>query len=195
MRRALGLVLGTAAGALVVLILTGSREESLLFAEDGVKQTAYVKASVPGEGDQFGAAVALSADGTTMAIGATGEGSASRGVNGDQKNDDADDSGAVYVYVRNNKGEWTPQAFLKASNADSLDQFGTNLAISADGNTLVVGAYSYSTIVYAMVFGMVLWNDRLTALEWAGIAVIVASGIIAMRVEKKEQIEEAGFES
>ena len=75
-----------------------------------------------------------------MAVGATGEGSASRGVNGDQKNNDADDSGAVYVYVRS-KGAWTPQAFLKASNADSLDQFGTNVALSADGNTLVVGAY------------------------------------------------------
>ena len=63
------------------------------------------------------------------------------------------------------------------------------------GNTLVVGAYSYSSIVFAMVFGMVLWNDRLTPLEWAGIAVIVAAGLMAMRVEKKEQIEEAGFES
>ena len=63
------------------------------------------------------------------------------------------------------------------------------------GNTLVVGAYSYSTIVFAMVFGILLWNDRLTALEWAGIAVIIGSGIMAMRVEKKEQVEEAGFES
>jgi drug/metabolite transporter (DMT)-like permease len=63
------------------------------------------------------------------------------------------------------------------------------------GNTLVVGAYSYSTIVFAMVFGMLLWNDRLSPLEWAGIAVIVASGLLAMRVEKKEQVEEAGFES
>jgi drug/metabolite transporter (DMT)-like permease len=63
------------------------------------------------------------------------------------------------------------------------------------GNTLVVGAYSYSTIVFAMAFGILLWNDRLTALEWAGIAVIIASGILAMRVEKKEQVEEAGFES
>ena len=62
------------------------------------------------------------------------------------------------------------------------------------GNTLVVGAYSYSTIVFAMAFGMILWNDRLSPLEWGGILVIVASGMIAMRVEKKEQIEEAGFD-
>ena len=63
------------------------------------------------------------------------------------------------------------------------------------GNTLVVGSYSYSTIVIGMAYGMILWSDRLTPLEWGGIAVIVASGILAMRVEKKEQIEEAGFES
>jgi FG-GAP repeat len=140
MRRALGCVFVTAASALVVLILVGNREASSLIAADVVSETAYIKAPTPGDGDQFGTAVALSADGTTMAVGATGEGSASRGINGDQKNNDADDSGAVYVYVRN-KGEWTPQAFLKASNADSLDQFGTNVALSADGNTLVVGAY------------------------------------------------------
>jgi drug/metabolite transporter (DMT)-like permease len=63
------------------------------------------------------------------------------------------------------------------------------------GNTLVVGAFSYSTIVFATVATIVLWDDRLTPLEWAGMAVIIGSGIIAMRVEKKEQVEEAGFES
>ena len=63
------------------------------------------------------------------------------------------------------------------------------------GNTLVVGALSYSTIVFATAATIVLWNDRLLPMEWAGMAVIVASGIIAMRVEKKEQVEEAGFEN
>ncbi len=63
------------------------------------------------------------------------------------------------------------------------------------GNTLVVGTFSYSTIIFATAATIVLWNDRLVALEWAGMAVIVLSGVIAMRVEKKEQIAEAGFES
>ena len=63
------------------------------------------------------------------------------------------------------------------------------------GNTLVVGALSYSTILFATGFTLVLWHERLRTLEWLGIGVIVASGIIAMRSEKKEQIEEAGFES
>ncbi|MEO5692648.1 MAG: DMT family transporter [Usitatibacter sp.] len=63
------------------------------------------------------------------------------------------------------------------------------------GNTLVVGALSYSAIVFATSYTYIIWNDRLNLLEWGGIAVIIASGILAMRVEKKEQVEEAGFES
>ena len=62
------------------------------------------------------------------------------------------------------------------------------------GNTLVVGALSYSTIVFGALLGLALWQDRPTLLEWAGMAVIVVGGVIAMRVEKKEQVEEAGFE-
>jgi drug/metabolite transporter (DMT)-like permease len=63
------------------------------------------------------------------------------------------------------------------------------------GKTLVVGALSYSSIIFATAATIVLWNDRLTPLEWGGMGIIILSGIIAMRVEKKEQIEEAGFES
>jgi drug/metabolite transporter (DMT)-like permease len=62
------------------------------------------------------------------------------------------------------------------------------------GNTLVVGSFSYSTIVFASLATLAIWQDPLTALEWGGMAVIVLSGLLAMRQEKKEQIEEAGFE-
>ena len=34
------------------------------------RQAAYIKAQIAGEGDQFGAAVALSGDGNTIAVGA-----------------------------------------------------------------------------------------------------------------------------
>ncbi len=63
------------------------------------------------------------------------------------------------------------------------------------GNTLVVGSLSYSTLVFGAIFTFLLWDDRLSALEWAGMGIIILSGIAAMRVEKKEQVEEAGFES
>ena len=63
------------------------------------------------------------------------------------------------------------------------------------GNTLVVGSLSYSTLVFGALATFIVWDERLAPLEWAGMAIIVASGILAMRVEKKEQVEEAGFES
>ena len=109
---------------------------------DGWRQEAYVKASNTGEpedGDNFGYVLGLSADGSTLAVGATGEDGASAGVNGDEGDNSARGAGAVYVFVRENGG-WSQQAYLKASNSDSTDLFGTSLAISDDGDTLVVSA-------------------------------------------------------
>ena len=63
------------------------------------------------------------------------------------------------------------------------------------GNTLVVGSLSYSTIVFSTLFMVTFWEDRLSILGWTGIVVIVASGLLALRVEKNEHVEEAGFES
>jgi drug/metabolite transporter (DMT)-like permease len=63
------------------------------------------------------------------------------------------------------------------------------------GNTLVVGALSYSTIVFAALYTLLIWHDPLEPAAWVGIGIIVASGLLAMRVEKKEQVEEAGFDA
>lgn len=63
------------------------------------------------------------------------------------------------------------------------------------GNTLVVGAFSYSTIVFATVATLLIWSEPIGWIEVAGMAIIVASGVLAMRTEKKEEVEEAGFES
>src|SRR6266705_2462246 len=43
-------------------------------------QRAYIKASNPGAGDQFGTSVALSSDGITLAVGAPGEDSSVTGI-------------------------------------------------------------------------------------------------------------------
>lgn len=51
-----------------------------------------------------------------------------------------DYSGAVYVFSRIDD-RWYQQAFLKASNADRTDFFGASVALSGNGNTLVVGAF------------------------------------------------------
>ena len=46
-------------------------------------QVSYIKASSPGAGDQFGHAIALSGDGTTLAVGAPMNGSSVTGVHDD----------------------------------------------------------------------------------------------------------------
>src|SRR5919108_293261 len=103
------------------------------------KQAAYVKASNPRAGAQFGFAVALSGDGSTLAVGSQMEESAATGINGKQDDHSKFGAGAVYVYTRGVAG-WSQQAYIKASNTDQDDQFGFNVALSADGNTLAVSA-------------------------------------------------------
>ena len=99
---------------------------------------AYLKASNADEGDRFGAAVALSADGNTLAVGATLEESQFPGIDGDQS-DDSFYSGAAYVFTRRDDS-WTQQAYIKASNPGQQDHFGYAIALSLDGDTLAVGA-------------------------------------------------------
>jgi len=115
-----------------------------------LKQTAYLKASNPGMSDHFaeggalpghtGMGVAVSGDGDTIAVGAPHESSSARGINGNENDDSAYNSGAVYVFTRSG-GQWTRQAYVKASNAGGGDHFGSFVALSADGNTMAVAAH------------------------------------------------------
>lgn len=104
---------------------------------------AYVKASNVGDGDLFGTALSLSADGNTLAVGASGEDSSAFGSNGDQASNASANSGAVYVFQRS-AGTWSQGTYLKASNTQPQAQFGSAVALSADGSTLVVGARTES---------------------------------------------------
>jgi hypothetical protein len=103
-------------------------------------QQHYIKASNTGALDRFGWSVALSGDGGTLAVGAHLEDSVAAGVGGDESGDTAPNSGAVYVYTRSGN-DWSQQAYVKASNAGSGDDFGQSLALSFDGDTLAVGAF------------------------------------------------------
>ena len=80
--------------------------------------------------DALGFSVALSADGTTAAVGADG----------------GNGAGAQYVLVfhASSEGSWTttsaPAATLSNSSAGASDDFGFSVALSADGTTALVGA-------------------------------------------------------
>jgi len=128
-------------GAVYVFVRTGNSWE----------QQAYVKASNPDTGAEFGHVVALSADGNTLAVAAVWESSSAKGVNGNQNDRSVPQAGAVYVFTRQND-RWTQQAYIKASNTGEGpapgedygdgDQFGFAMSLSKDGNTLAVGAVS-----------------------------------------------------
>mgnify|MGYP001612493600 CR=1 FL=1 len=57
-----------------------------------------VKASNTGSGDRFGYSVALSPDGSTLAVSAYFEGSAATGIAGNQADNTSLQSGAIYLY-------------------------------------------------------------------------------------------------
>ncbi len=99
------------------------------------EQEAYIKASNTDSNDRFGFRVALAAD--TLAVAARFEDSISTGIDGDESDNSASSSGAVYVFRRLGSG-WEQEAYIKASNTDAGDVFGVSLALSED--TLVVGA-------------------------------------------------------
>jgi hypothetical protein len=109
-----------------------------VFVRNGTNwnQQAYLKPSNTGVWDNFGWSVAIAGD--TVVVGANYEDSNATGVNGQQYDDSAVQSGAAYVFVRSGTN-WSQQAYLKASNTGAYDEFGCAVAVS--GDTLVVGAY------------------------------------------------------
>lgn len=53
------------------------------------------------------------------------------------------------------------------------------------GNTLVVGAFAYSTVVFSALLGWVFFDETLPAIAWLGMAIIVASGLLAKYASSK----------
>ncbi len=91
---------------------------------------AYGKPSVVDADDNFGTAIAM--DGEVLVVGATGEASCSTGVNsGGAADDGCTASGAAYVFRRTDT-TWVQEAYIKASNPNNADLFGSVVAISGD---------------------------------------------------------------
>lgn len=97
-------------------------------------QHAYLKADNAGAEDWFGCAVGVS--GNTVVVGAKWEDSSTTMVNS-VPNEDSGEAGAAYVFLRSGS-TWIHQAYLKASNPNDSDSFGSSVAIS--GETVVIGA-------------------------------------------------------
>jgi hypothetical protein len=105
----------------------GEVGQAYVFAKDAAgwtQQARLIPADLYPE-SRLGSAVALSADGNTAIVGAKG--------------DRSEDSGSVYVFVRAG-AVWSEQAQLSPSDPHPGDEFGNAVAVSADGNTAIVGA-------------------------------------------------------
>jgi hypothetical protein len=84
-------------------------------------QQQKLTASDRGSGDDFGASMALSSDGSTALIGASGQ------------------YGEAYVFVRSGSS-WSQQQELTTTDDAGFDLFGSSVALSSDGNTALIGA-------------------------------------------------------
>ncbi len=79
--------------------------------------------------DTFGTSVAVSADGSTVVVGATGD------------DDKGSNSGSAYIFTKQANGSYLQTQKLLASDGAAGDRFGHSVAVSGDGSTVVAGAY------------------------------------------------------
>lgn len=114
-----------------------------LDTDDTWLQTAYLKATHPGFTDRYGSSLALDDAGTLLVVGAPGESSAATGVLQKAPDDDsANNTGALYTYVRSNSAldSWAEDAFLKSDDKSPPTAIGGSpIALDAAGTWLVVG--------------------------------------------------------
>jgi hypothetical protein len=105
--------------------------EAFLFQRDPTSNkwavTAQFRAAAPRAVDLFGAAAALTA--TTVIIGANGDASGARGIDGDPAGMDAALSGATYLFGLQGS-DYVQSAYIKAFNTDADDCYGHSVAVT-----------------------------------------------------------------
>jgi hypothetical protein len=131
----------------------------------------YIKSSNTGSNDGLGTQVALSADGSTMAVSAPGE---------DGPSNSLPNSGAVYIYRRDGR-KWAQEAMLKSSDGLRDTRLGAkapssyrNMGLSADGSTLAVAAPTRELAGLANA-GAVYVFKRAADSSWSEVAQFSAS--------------------
>ncbi len=136
-----------------------------VFVRNGTtwSEQSFIKAPNARPYNSFGVRLALSGDGNTLAVSAYLEDSAGRGVRPPQiqqfliqsifnawreHKNEAEESGALYVFTRSpstalgaSGAKWTAGAIIKSDNNDAGDEFGSAVAVSGDGHTIVAGAH------------------------------------------------------
>jgi hypothetical protein len=124
----------------------------------------YLKARFPASWDLFGESLALSSNGNVLAVGARGD---DGGVVGDELDESAAGAGAVYVFERTSL-VWAQHSYLKVASPVSGDGFGMSVAMSAEGDDIVVGASSKNDLTGA---AYIFRRDSIT---WSEVAFLEA---------------------
>ena len=117
-------------------------------------ETNKCKSSDGTNSDIFGYSVAVSTDGNTIVAGACG---------------DDGSKGAVYLFQLNGTN-WTQKKFIAYDGANS-DYFGWSIALSSDGNTIVVGAKGDDSSKGAV------YHFRWNGFTWETNKLIVSGGL------------------
>jgi len=135
----------------VAVGVTESPQGDVLIFEQGTLENWVMtqQLSVVGDpGDRFGASIAI--DGNILVVGAPMEdgGSPGTGAPGDPKDNDAHQSGAVYVFEKQ-AGLWILIQYLKSSLIKSNAHFGWSVALA--GDLLVVGAPFHNIMHHSVI--------------------------------------------
>ena len=131
-------------------------------------QNGKLTASDGAAGDYLGSSVSISGDGSTIAVGAPGDGSG---------------AGSVYVFTVPSGG-WASAAGtikLTASDGAAGDGFGSSVSISGDGSTIIVGAHSNDVGAAADAGAAYVFTRPATgwATSSAGVKLTAADGMAA----------------
>ena len=98
-------------------------------AGEGWVQQAFIKSSNSGKEDWFGSRLQISGDGQPAVTAQLENSNARR----DQRQSDrrlAQEAGALYLFSRAGT-TWTQRAYVKGSNTEAFDEFGSSVAVSA----------------------------------------------------------------
>ena len=137
-----------------------------------------------GAGDWFGHAVAISGNGTYLAVGAPREDGGCAAIDEDQCTDLAAsfadnssvDSGAVFIYEKINS-QWFLINYIKPEVIIAGAEFGAALSFNADGNTLAIGAPN-NNIGDSGIFNDDEVPDMSTTVDGSGaVYVLVRTGV------------------
>ena len=73
---------------------------------------------------------------------------------------------------------------LGMGSSATLAQLALTRAYST-GKTLVASSLSYSAVVFATLFGILLWDEILSLSSWIGMALVIASGVASLKLAPK----------